>query len=100
MNRIAFFLLVAATATACTSAYRWSKEGASSGEIEDARKACQEESRGYSFLDATRRSVLVPTARGERYSNIEPGTALREADIFGECMRAKGYSLSPRQGEE
>lgn len=84
---------------ACASRYEWGKEGAGAGEIDSARRDCKEESRGYGFLDGPNQSMEVPTAAGARYSNLTAKTALRESDIYGDCMRAKGYELAPVKDE-
>jgi hypothetical protein len=84
---------------ACAGRYEWSKEGESEGAAEVARKECRDESRDYGFLDGRDRSLRVMTARGERYAEISTNTAEREASMFGDCMRAKGFELVPRQEE-
>ncbi|MGB8275024.1 MAG: hypothetical protein WCF16_07105 [Alphaproteobacteria bacterium] len=96
VTRSIALLLAGLLMSACATGFSWHKEGASRSEIGDARAACQQEARSYGFLDAREKSERVPTSRGERYSNITVQTAEREADIFGACMRAKGFVLVPK----
>jgi hypothetical protein len=84
---------------ACAARYEWSKEDESEGAAEVARKECRAESQDYGFLDGRDQSLRVMTARGERYAEINTNTAEREASMFGDCMRAKGFELVPIQEE-
>ena len=99
MIRKGSLLLLALALVACESRYGWNKEGAGSGEIEMARKDCVNESRGYDFLDGLNPSQQTVTSHGERYSSINPNGAARQANIYGDCMRAKGFSLGPDEDE-
>lgn len=87
------------TLSACASRYEWSKEGVGAGEVEMTRDDCKAESRGYGFLDGRNQSVRVMTSRGERYSELTTATAEREADLFDNCMRSKGFELAPVKEE-
>jgi hypothetical protein len=82
--------------TACAP-YEWTREGAGAGEIDQARQECVEESGSYDFLDVREKSLRVMTNRGERYATIAGSTAERQADLFSDCMRAKGFELAPIQ---
>jgi hypothetical protein len=97
MTRTILILLFGLLVAACAAQYRWYKEGAAKAEVDAAREDCKAEARAYGFLDASQRSARVPTARGERYTSITVTTATREADIFNECMRAKGFALVPEK---
>ena len=99
MIRTGTLFLLATTLVACESNYGWNKEGAGSGEIEMARQDCVHESQGYDFLDAPFESQHIMTSHGERYSSINGNGAARQADIFSDCMRAKGFSLGPDQDQ-
>ena len=91
------FLLLIFALVACESQYGWNKEGAGSGEIDMARQDCVRESQGYDFLDAPFESQHIMTSHGERFSSINANGAARQADIFNDCMQAKGFSLGPDQ---
>lgn len=97
MIRKGTLFLLAVALVACESNYGWNKEGAGSGEIEMARQDCVRESQGYDFLDAPFESQHIMTSHGERYSSINGNGAARQAGIFSDCMRAKGFSLGPDQ---
>lgn len=100
MIRIVLRMTVAFLAlSACAPRYEWSKEGAGAGEIEMARDDCKAESPGYGFMDGHYRSVCVVTSRGERYSELTSTTAVREADLFDNCIRSKGFELVPVKEE-
>lgn len=92
--RIALVFLYVAIA-ACTQRYEWTREGAGDGEIELARQQCSGESTSYDFLDGRDQSRLVVTSRGDRYSYLNANTASRQANLFSDCMRAKGFNLAP-----
>jgi hypothetical protein len=97
--RTILILLLGLLVAACAVQYRWYKEGAAKAEVDAAREECRTESRSYGFLDFPQRSTRVPTARGERYSSMTVTAATREADIFNDCMRAKGFILVPEKNE-
>jgi len=95
MTRIILLVFLGLAVAACAARYQWTKQGEGEGAAEVASKDCKEEARGYNFLDGPDQSIRVMTSRGERYSNINTNTAEREADIFNDCMRAKGFELAP-----
>ena len=99
MTRRILLVFLSVGIASCASRYEWSKEGESEGAVEVARKECGQESRDYGFLDGRDQSLRVMTSRGERYASINTNTAEREADIFSDCMRAKGFDLAPIKEE-
>jgi hypothetical protein len=97
MVRKILILLIFLAVSACTRHYDWGKDDAGSGEVELARTECRDESGSYNFLDGRNQSVMVTTTRGDRYAILNATTAAREADLYNDCMRAKGFSLSPAE---